>query len=144
MNLYNFISQIIKTLTMKCTNRGENVRRWRSILSLTQEELAEKLNIAQPKVSNLEQQEVIDDEILEEISKAIGIPVKLLKECDHEDNMTKIINFFNSDSGTQTLIENQHQINNPIEKISELYERIVELTAKNIRLEAEMEQLKRK
>lgn len=125
---------------MKSNHHGKNVRRWRKILGMNQEEFAEILNTTQSSISQLEQQSIIDKETLDKISKAISIPVNLLEECDHEDNKEKIVNFFNS--GTQTVVETQ--VNNPLDTIITLYERIIKQTNEIAELKAEIDLLKKK
>ncbi len=124
------------------THHGKNIAKWRTMFGMTQAELANLIGVTPSSVSRLEAEEKIDDERLETVSKALGISVKLLKSCNHEDTKARIINYVNhiGNGGIvnqQADVEVQHQTFNPLDKIAELYERIVELSVENQQLKDE-------
>jgi len=102
-------------------HQGRNVKRFREMLGLKQESLATELgeDWTQKKVSLLEQKETIEDNLLEQVAKALKVPVEAIKNFDEEKAIFNIQN--NYDNAT-------HNVNfqfNPIEKIVELYEALV-------------------
>ncbi|MBK5214550.1 MAG: helix-turn-helix transcriptional regulator [Flavobacteriaceae bacterium] len=112
------------------SHMGHNVAKLRSFLGVKQESLAQDLKLTQQQVSQIEQQEKIDEETLIVIAEYLNIPVDLLKNFD-EDAVIYNINHYNvhdntfSDSSTA-------QVFNPIEKIVELYERLLESEKNNL------------
>lgn len=96
---------------------GENVARLRSFRRIPQKDIAAKLDLSQSEYSRIEKKEQIDDDLLEKIAKAIDFPVEVIRELD--SNSTQSIH--NSGSITDSIFYQ----NNPIEKIVELYERLL-------------------
>ncbi|MDR2954780.1 MAG: helix-turn-helix domain-containing protein [Prevotella sp.] len=133
-----------------CTHHGKNVAFWRNFKKWSQEVLSEKLGLSQVQVSRLEEKEVIEDDTLKKIAKALGITLAKLKECDHQhtiDYCMSTINYiFNVENGASVanLGDVKQTINNPLETVKELYERIIELTKENTEFKAEIERLKGK
>jgi len=77
---------------------GRNVRRLREIIGMKQEALAYELgdDWTQKKVSLLEQKETIEDELLEEVAKALKLPVDAIKNFDEEQAIHNIQNNYDS------------------------------------------------
>lgn len=98
---------------------GRKVSRIRELRGMKQDALAAQLGISQQAISKLEQSEVIEDETLEKVAKALGVSVDGIKKFSEEAVFTNISNTFND---TSYLINYQF---NPIEKIVELYERLL-------------------
>jgi len=104
---------------------GQKVERIRTFRGFKQEYLASKLGVSQQTVSKIEQQEEIEDELLKQIAEALGVTPEVIKNFD-EDKITYIINhqynIYNNeikDNATNNFVFN------PIEKIAELYERLL-------------------
>jgi transcriptional regulator with XRE-family HTH domain len=93
-------------------------------LGVKQESLAQDLKLTQQQVSQIEQQEKIDEETLSVIAEYLNIPVDLLKNFD-EDAVIYNINHYNVHDNTFS-DSSAAQVFNPIEKIVELYERLLE------------------
>ena len=111
------------TMTMPRVHQGRNIKRFREILGVKQEELAMALNTNQQGISRLEQKEEIDDETLDKIAATLKIPTEAIKNMTDEATYNIIANTFNDSS-----IANQpcYQCSfNPIDKIVELYERLL-------------------
>jgi transcriptional regulator with XRE-family HTH domain len=102
-------------------HQGRNVKRFREMLGIKQETLASDLgdDWNQKKISLLEQKETIDPDLLEQVAKALKVPVEAIKTFDEEKAIFNIQN--NYDNATQNV---NFQFN-PIEKIVELYEALV-------------------
>ncbi len=111
--------------TRKPLSMGQKVERIRMFRGIKQEYLANKLGISQPQVSKIEQQEEIEESLLNQIAEILGVTPETIKNFD-EDNLTYHINnqynFYNTeikDNATNNFVFN------PIEKIAELYERLL-------------------
>lgn len=103
----------------KTVHEGRNVKRIREILGIKQDVLATALGLSQQAISSLEQKEVIDPKILEDVAKALKVPVDAIKKFNEEATYNNIANTFNDHS---YLVNYQF---NPVEKVIELYERII-------------------
>ena len=111
-------------------HQGRNVKRIREIPGIKQDALAFDLNLSQQAISQLEQKESIDPALLEEISKALKVPVEAIKNFD-EEKAVNIINTFNDSSKGDF---NYQCTFNPLEKLMEaidenkkLYERLLQV-----------------
>jgi transcriptional regulator with XRE-family HTH domain len=78
------------------TNLGENIKSLREIKGMKQETLAELMgdDWTQKKISLLEGKETIEPEILEQVSKALKVPVDAIKNYDPEAVIQFITNNF--------------------------------------------------
>ena len=102
---------------------GKNVQKVRVYLGVKQDALATDLNISQQAVSNIEQQEEIDDALLKKIAEVLGVSADTIKNFDEEKSIYNINNIRdNTFAEGATSIAQQF---NPIEKIMELYERLL-------------------
>lgn len=81
---------------------GYNVRRLRTIVGLSQDEVAHKLEMSPSAYSRKENKEDLDDGMLEKIAQVLGegITAETIKQYSDEAMMNFIANTFNiSDSG---------------------------------------------
>lgn len=134
-------------------HQGRNVRRTRENKGMGQTELAELVHLSQPTVSRYEMSRTIDKDILLRFAKALNVPVEYLETLE-EDAQTIIFQnntITNTDNGTvasgTAIIENltQSPIINPLDKIAELYERLLqEEKAKVAALEKRISELEGK
>ena len=129
------------TIPMSKTHHEHNKKRIRDMQEIKQETLAAELNMTQQAFSKLEQKEQIEDEMLDKIAKILHVSTEALKTMSEEAT----INYFN----TFTNSENEHFFSqncqytfNPIDKIVELYERLVKAEQEKVALLEE--QLKKK
>jgi transcriptional regulator with XRE-family HTH domain len=118
--------------TAEKTNRthlGRKISRIRELRGMKQETLATELGISQQAISKLEQSEEIEDSTLEKIATALGVSAEAIKEYSDEAVFNIISNtFHNTSSDNSTLIAsslNYQPTFNTIEKIVELYERLL-------------------
>ena len=107
----------------KQVHEGRAVKRIREILGKKQPELAADLGITQQAVSLLEAKETIDPAILEDVAKALKVPVDAIKNFNEDATISIIANTFNADSAAY--VENYKCSFNPIDKVVELYERLL-------------------
>lgn len=108
-------------------HQGRNVKRFREMLGIKQDALAYELgdDWNQQKVSLLEQKETIEANLLRQISKALKIPVEAIENFDEEQAVNVISNTFTSqDTSTMNAINIQPTFN-PLDKMVELYERML-------------------
>ena len=61
-------------------HEGRNIKRIREMLGVKQDTLANDLGWNQQKVSLLEQKERIEPQLLEEVAKALKVPVEAMEE----------------------------------------------------------------
>ena len=102
----------------------QNVQRVRMYFGVKQEALAADLNITQQKVSKIEQQEEIEEEVLSQIANVLGVSSEVIRDFDVERAIYNINNIRdNTFEQGATSIAQQF---NPIEKIIELYERLLQ------------------
>lgn len=113
---------------------GYNVKRLREILGVKQEDLAERLHLTQQTISKIENKEDLDNETLEKIANAMNIPSEAIKNFTDERAINIISNTF---SGNYSALYNNSTINNPIERIVQLYDEKVALYERMLQSEKE-------
>lgn len=107
-------------------HHGSNIRRLRDILGVKQEMIAQELGWTQQSVSKLEQREQIDEDTLQKVANVLHIPVDAIKNFNNEATVTFITNTFNNHNTiTGNFGNGQLHVFNPVEKIVELYERLL-------------------
>ena len=100
---------------------GQNIKRLRDIMGIKQDTVAFALNMSQQNFSNLEQKSDIDNETLQKIAKAMQIPVEVIKNFNDDGVINIISNTFASGAG----VVMHNPTFNPIDKIAELYEKLI-------------------
>ncbi|MDI1304987.1 MAG: helix-turn-helix transcriptional regulator [bacterium] len=108
-------------------HQGRNVKRFREMLGIKQEALAFDLgeDWNQKKISLLEQKDVIEDDMLKQISNALRIPVEAFQNFDEEQAVNIISNTFNDQSNGYNYYPTFNV--NPVEKWIEALEEIKRL-----------------
>jgi len=120
-------------------HEGRNVKRIREILGVKQETLATTLGINQQKMSFIESKEKIEDEQMEEIARALNVPVEAIKSFDEEKAVNIIANTItNYDNAA---VYNYNPTFNPIDKIVELYDSKIQLYVELLKSEREKVEL---
>lgn len=102
---------------------GRKIGRIRELRGMKQEALAMELGISQQAISNIEQSETIEDTKLKEIAKALGVTPEAIENFSEEAVFNIINNTFKDNSSNNN---NYLCTINPLEKIIELYERLVQ------------------
>ncbi|MFY0256471.1 helix-turn-helix domain-containing protein, partial [Chitinophaga sp. 30R24] len=111
---------------------GKNLQRIRVYLGVKQETLAAALNLNQQDISKMEQQENIEEDKLERAAAALGVSPDMIREFDESNAIYNINNIRdNTFSDNSTSIAQQF---NPIEKIVELYERLLQSEREKVEL----------
>ena len=112
----------------KTIHQGRNVKRFREMLGLKQEALALELGEEwnQRKVSLLEQKEAIEEPLLGQVAAVLKVPVEAIQNFDEEKAVNIISNTVNNnDNASGNSLFNYYPTFNPIDKIVELYEKLV-------------------
>ena len=114
----------------KKIHQGRNVKRFREMLGLKQEAFATELgeDWTQRRVSLLEGKEEIEPELLEQLARVLKVPVEAIKNFDEEAALNFIGNTFNNHDNSATVngyIVNYTPSFNPLDKMVELYERMI-------------------
>ncbi len=112
-------------MTDKLVHEGRNVKRIREILGMKQEALAFDLGLSQQAISQLEQKEALDVEMLGKIAAILKVPVDAIKNFDEQAAINIISTTFNSHDNSTSLAYQSSFTFNPIDKIVELYERML-------------------
>ena len=129
----------------KKIHHGKNVARFRQMLGMKQDLLASLLGEewTQLKISRLEAKEEIEDGILDDVARALKIPVDAIKNFDEEAAISIVANTFSDFKENAVGIATHYSPTfNPIDKIveileqanKELKEQIAELKKENEKL----------
>ncbi|KIQ22756.1 transcriptional regulator [Flavobacterium sp. MEB061] len=119
-------------------HQGRNVKRFREMLGIKQEALAFDLgnDWNQKKISMLEQKDVIEDDILNQISNSLKIPVEAFQNFDEE----QAVNLISCNFSDNAMFNNRIEVfnNNPIEEIKKLHEEKIALFERMLKEKDEM------
>ncbi len=117
------------------TNRrhiGRNIQRIRVYLGMKQEALAADLGVSQNIISKIEKEPEIEEGLLNQLASALGISAEVIKDFDVEKAIYNINNIRdNTFEQGSTSIAQQF---NPVDKIIELYERLLQSEREKIEL----------
>lgn len=115
---------------------GKKIERVRKLRGMTQDEVGNSLGISKQAVSKLEQSESIDEERLEQIAKVLGVTLDGLQRFNDESILYNTNNFHEAvnNSSVNNGFECTTVINNPIEKIIELYESLLKSEREKIQI----------
>ena len=113
----------MSTLT-KPNHIGRKISRIRELRDMKQEALAQALGTNQQAISAMENSETIDEEKLVEVAKALGVTPEAIKNFSEE----AMINYFNNNfyDNSHSTVGNTLCTFNPLDKVVELYERLVQ------------------
>ncbi|ABQ04908.1 helix-turn-helix domain-containing protein [Flavobacterium johnsoniae] len=121
-------------------HQGRNVKRFREMLNIKQEALAYDLgeDWSQKKISLLEQKEVIEDNLLKQISSILKIPVEAFQNFDEEQAVNIISNTFNIEK--DAYIGNSKPVFNinPLDELKKLHEEKIALYERMLKEKDEM------
>ncbi|PWB25020.1 helix-turn-helix domain-containing protein [Flavobacterium sp. HTF] len=118
-------------------HQGRNVKRFREMLGIKQEALAYDLGEEwnQKKISMLEQKDVIENNLLKQISAVLKIPVEAFQNFDEEQAVNIISNTFNDQSNGYNYYPTFNV--NPVEKWIEALEEIKRLNVELLKAKDE-------
>lgn len=101
---------------------GRKISRIRELRDMKQDVLAEALGVSQQTISNIENSEDIEPETLIKIAEVLGVTPEAIENFSEE----AVFNILNNTFNDSTLNNNYLCVINPLEKIIELYERLVQ------------------
>jgi len=120
-------------------HQGRNVKRFREMLGIKQESLAFDLGNEwnQKKISMLEQKDVIEVDLLDQISQALKIPVEAFQNFDEEQAVNVIANTFGEHAFSNSF--NHGTINiSPLDELKKLHEEKIALYERMLKEKDEM------
>ncbi len=122
----------------KPVHHEKNLKRTREILGVKQDALAIELgeDWNQQKISLLEQKEEIDPKVLDQLAKALKVTPEAIKNFNEEATINFISNTFTDNQFAGYTVNNNPTFN-PLDKVVELYERMLK------EKDAEIESLKK-
>ncbi|MHB8207628.1 helix-turn-helix domain-containing protein [Mucilaginibacter sp.] len=102
---------------------GQNIARIRGVNRFTQKQMADKLNLTQPEYSRIEQKEQIDDGLLERIASVLEVTPDTIKNLSDDGKVNILSSSLHDSPGS---FSHYPVFNfNPLDKVIELYERII-------------------
>ncbi|MDV3752589.1 helix-turn-helix domain-containing protein [Elizabethkingia anophelis] len=113
-------------------HQGRNVKRFREMLGIKQDALAYELgeDWNQKKISLLEQKETIEPDVLSRVAKILKVPTEAIENFDEDSAINIIANTFHDSAVANTFTDGaQANFNctfNPLDKMVELYERMLQ------------------
>jgi transcriptional regulator with XRE-family HTH domain len=126
--------------TTKPKHIGRNISRIRELRGMKQEALAEAIGVSQQTVSGIEGNEEVDTKRLVEIAKVLGVTVEAIENFSEESVFNFFNNFYDNSASNGQGASGPIFTFNPLDKMVELYERLV-LAEKELVL-AEKEKVK--
>lgn len=102
---------------------GRNISRIRELRGMKQEALAAAIGVSQQSVSNIEGSETIEEALLEKISNVLNVSSEGIRQFSEETVFNIINNTFTDSSSNNN---NYLCSINPLDKILELYERLLQ------------------
>ncbi len=115
---------------IKKRHDGYNVKRLREILGVKQEDLADKLQMSQQTISKIEQKDTLEDQLLVKIAEVLNISVDAIKNFSDESAINIISSTLNDQAGSIIYYPSF----NPVDKIIELYERMLKAEQEKVAL----------
>lgn len=112
----------------KKVHQGRNIKRFREMLGIKQKALAFELgdDWNQKKISLLEQKETVESDILAQVAKILKVPAEAIENFDEEQAVNIICNTFTSNDTSTLNAINVQPTFNPLDKMVELYERMLQ------------------
>ena len=131
-------------MTEKTIHEGRNIKRFREMLGIKQDALADALgdDWNQKKISLLEAKEQIEPALLEEVSKALKVSVDAIKKFDEVGAVTYFNTFNDNSLNHSNGAFNANQCTfNPIDKLVEVFEENKKLYERLLQAEREKVEL---
>ena len=119
----------IDNTTSRKVHQGRNIKRFREILGIKQETLAFDMGVSQSSISDYESKETLDDKVLEKIAGFLKVPTEAIKNFDEEQAVNIIANTYSFQDFKDNAVAsgfNYQPSFNPVDKMVELYERMLQ------------------
>ena len=101
---------------------GRKISRIREIRGIKQDHLAIELGVSQQTISKIEQSEDVEDAMLDKIAGVLGVSAEAIKNFSEEVLIFHIQNMHDNASAYQYNYQCHY---NPLDKVVELYERLL-------------------
>ena len=103
---------------------------------MKQEALASDLGVSQQEISKIEKQDEIEDGLLTKIAEVLGISTDVIKDFDVEKAICNINNYKDATISLVAIatVYAHNQQTNPLEKVVELYERLLKSEQEKIEI----------
>lgn len=118
---------------IKKSNHGANVRRWREWRNINQDVLAEQIGVSQATLSSYEKKEKLEQDVLDKVAKALDIPVEAITELEQGAAINIVSNTF-TDFKDNAVANQIYPTFNTVDKIIELYDKLLETEKEKVRL----------
>ena len=113
---------------------GKNIKKIRELNGIKQDALARDINMSQQDISDIEKRKTVDDATLALIAQALNVSKDTIKNFDSEALLRNVTNNFNDNAVVHLQNQNpsfydqamQENHITSIEKITELYERLLQ------------------
>ena len=122
------------------THIGRKISRIRELRGIKQETLASELGVSQQSVSRMEQSEDLEDDVLENIAKILGVTTDAIKNFSDEA-VVNYFNTFNQSVSSSNFGHNNTCTFNPLDKLMELVEENKKLYERLLQAEKEKNEL---
>jgi transcriptional regulator with XRE-family HTH domain len=110
---------------------GRKISKIRELRNMKQETLASLMGVSQQSISKIEQSAEVEDLALEKIATALGVTADAIKNFTEE----AALNYFNTFNDNSTGAFNNFNCTfNPIDKVVELYERLLQSEREKVEL----------
>jgi transcriptional regulator with XRE-family HTH domain len=119
---------------------SNKARRWGLILRIKQETLASELGVSQQTISRIELSETIEDDVLVNIAKILGVTSDAIKNFS-EEAVVNYFNTFNQSVSSSNFGHNNTCTFNPLDKLMELVEENKKLYERLLQAEKEKNEL---
>ncbi|MNK92755.1 Helix-turn-helix domain protein [compost metagenome] len=110
---------------------GRKISRIREIRGIKQDHLAIELGVSQQTISKIEQSEDVEDAMLDKIAGVLGVSAEAIKNFSEEVLIFHIQNMHDNASAYQYNYQCHY---NPLDKVVELYERLLASEREKIEL----------
>ncbi|MFH7017538.1 helix-turn-helix domain-containing protein [Flavobacterium sp. FlaQc-47] len=112
---------------------GRNISRIRELRGMKQEVLAEAIGISQQTISSIEGSEEVEFKRLLEIAKILGVTVEAIENFSEESVFSFFNNFYDNSTAGSGVFNHPNQCTfNPLDKVIELYERLVQVEREKV------------
>jgi transcriptional regulator with XRE-family HTH domain len=132
-----FLLFVTMSTATKPNHIGYKIGRIRELRGLKQEYIAHQLNVSQQTVSKIEQSETIDEDMLNQISKILGVSAEGIKNFSED----AVFNYFNNFNDNSAGTFNHHCTFNPLDKLVDLFEEHKKLYERLLQSEREKVEL---
>ncbi|AGA79734.1 helix-turn-helix domain-containing protein [Echinicola vietnamensis] len=115
--------------TSRNIHQGRNIKRFREMLGIKQDSLAHEMGEewSQKKISLLEQKDTIEEDILQQVSEILHIPLEAIQNFDEEQAVNIISNTFHANDSATGFIYNNYPTFHPVDKLIQLHEEKIAL-----------------